>query len=123
MVMKKVNFYMQFANPPEVDLEKGGGEKLVESAGYISAEEQILSMLNAGVRLDEARREAYDTDSDIDGDIDFDSVPVDPTRMPAFDPADASAIARVVDQRLKDQAKQAKETEAADKVAESQVKE
>ena len=29
----------------------------------------------------------------------------DPTRMPGFDPADASALARVVDQRLKDQAK------------------
>lgn len=105
MVMKKVDFYMQFANPPDVDLEKCGGEKLVESAGYVSAEEQILSMLNAGMRLDEARREAYDTDSDIDGDIDFDSVPFDPTRMPAFDPADASAIARVVNARLAEQAK------------------
>lgn len=123
MVMQKIDYAVQFANPPELDLESGGGEKLVEAAGYISAEEQILSMLQAGVRLDESRKELYDVEGDIDDNISFDSVGFDPTRMPAFDPADASALARVVDQRLKDQAKQAKEAEAAAKAAESQVKE
>ena len=123
MVMQKIDYSVQFANPPELDLESGGGEKLVEAAGYISAEEQILSMLQAGVRLDESRKELYDVEGDIDDHISFDSVGFDPTRMPGFDPADASALARVVDQRLKDQAKKAKEAEAATAAAESQAKE
>ena len=109
------------ANPPELDLESGGGEKLVEAAGYISAEEQILSMLQAGIRLDESRKELYDVEGDIDENISFDSVGFDPTRLPGFDPADASAIGRVVDERLKDQAKKAKEAEAAVKAAASQA--
>lgn len=104
MVMQKIDYAVQFANPPELDLESGG-EKLVEAAGYISAEEQILSMLQAGVRLDESRKELYDVEGDIDDNISFDSVGFDPTRMPGFDPADATALARVVEQRLHDQAK------------------
>ena len=121
MVMVKVDYAMQFANPPELDLESGGGEKLVEAAGYISAEEQILSMLQAGVRLDESRKELYDVEGDIDDNFSFDSVGADPTRMPGFDPADASALARVVGSRLDDQAKKAKEAEAAVKAAASQA--
>lgn len=121
MVMQKIDYAMQFANPPELDLESGGGEKLVEAAGYISAEEQILSMLQAGIRLDESRKELYDVEGDIDENISFDSVGFDPTRLPGFDPADASAIGRVVDERLKDQAKKAKEAEAAVKAAASQA--
>ena len=126
MVMQKIDYSVQFANPPELDLESGGGEKLVEAAGYISAEEQILSMLQAGVRLDESRKELYDVEGDLDDNFAFDSVGFDPTRMPGFDPADASAIGRVVDQRLKDQAKkakEAKEAEVAVKAEQSQVKE
>ena len=62
-------------------------------------------MLQAGVRLDESRKELYDVEGDIDDNISFDSVGFDPTRMPGFDPADATALARVVEQRLHDQAK------------------
>ena len=121
MVMQKIDYAVQFANPPELDLESGGGEKLVEAAGYISAEEQILSMLQAGVRLDESRKELYDVEGDIDDNISFDSVGFDPTRMPGFDPADASALARVVGSRLDDQVKKAKEAEASAKAATSQA--
>lgn len=123
MVMQKIDYAVQFVNPPELDLESGGGEKLVEAAGYISAEEQILSMLNAGVRLDESRKELYDFEGDIDDHISFDSVGFDPTRMPGFDPADASALARVVDQRLNDQAKKLQEEKKAKEAEPSQVKE
>ena len=123
MVMQKIDYSVQFANPPELDLESGGGEKLVEAAGYISAEEQILSMLQAGVRLDESRKELYDVEGDIDDNISFDSVGFDPTRMPGFDPADASAIARLVGDRLDQQAKEARESIKAEQVEKSQADE
>ena len=123
MVMQKIDYSVQFVNPPELDLESGGGEKLVEAAGYISAEEQILSMLQAGMRLDESRKELYDVEGDFDDNISFDSVGFDPTRMPGFDPADASAIARMVGDRLDQQAKEAKESIKAEQVEKSQVKE
>lgn len=103
MTFSKVEFKYQFGNPPEPDYEAGGGEKLVDASGYISAEEQILSMLQAGIRLDESRKELYDDESE--GEVDFDSVPYDPTRMPGVDMADISQLEHVVNARLEAQKK------------------
>lgn len=41
-------------------LELGGGERITEQAGYIPPDRQIGAMMNAGKRLAQARREAYD---------------------------------------------------------------
>lgn len=97
--IKNLEFNFQFGNPPAPVYETGGGEKLVDASGYISAEEQILSMLQAGIRLDESRKELYDDESEGE-DIDFDSIPVDPTRMPGVDMADISQLDHVVKARL-----------------------
>lgn len=68
--------------------EKGGGEKLVESAGYIPADVQIEQMIMAGQRLGDFRRENYDYDLEEEPIMED----MDPTRSPNFDLADASQI-------------------------------
>jgi hypothetical protein len=101
--MTELEFNYQFGNPPKPDYEVGGGEKLVDTSGYVSAEEQILNMLNAGMRLDESRKEMYDTDEDFGDDSDFDSVGFDPTRLPGVDPADVSQLDRSLGHKLRKQ--------------------
>lgn len=108
--IKNLEFNFQFGNPPSPVYEKGGGEKLVDASGYISAEEQILSMLNAGIRLDEQRKELYDYEGDGEN-IDFDSIPVDFTRMPGVDMADISQLSNMVESKLRNQEREAKEKE------------
>lgn len=113
--MTQLKFKYQFGNPPAPDYETGGGEKLVDASGYVSAEEQILNMLNAGMRLDESRKEMYDTDETFGDDSDFDSVGFDPTRMPGVDPADISQLDRSLGIKMrKDLKKKAEETTPPD---------
>lgn len=69
----------------DVPEEKNSGELLVEQE-YISTEKQIISMLRAGKRLYEFRKENYDFNN---GEEDF---LLNPVREPNFDLADASAI-------------------------------
>lgn len=109
--MTQLAFNYQFGNPPKPDYEVGGGEKLVDASGYVSAEEQILNMLNAGMRLDESRKEMYDTDEDFGDDSDFDSVGFDPTRLPGVDPADISQLDRSLGYRMRKQIKDKIENE------------
>lgn len=93
--------YDQFFRPePEFEMNDGISE--VETAGYIPAHIKIEEMIAAGMRLNLARREAFD------GDWDDDDIPLDPTRGPNFDMADASFLAREVQDRL------AKQKAAAD---------
>ena len=81
--MKFKTQYNTKPSPPEV----GGGEKLVEVAGYIPAHKQINNLINAGQRLVAARAEMYDFP---DGEIDENFS--DPTRNGNFDLADATQI-------------------------------
>lgn len=64
-------------------------EKLVEDFGYVSAEEKILSMINAGIRLQNARDDLYDLTEEEDESTDWNRLE-DPTRRPGYDLADAS---------------------------------
>jgi len=77
--------------------EKNSGKTITERAGYIPAKIQIENMINAGKRLSEYRKEMYDyaDSTDIPEDI-----PMDPTRNPGFDMADASQISREVKKRI-----------------------
>lgn len=68
---------------PEV-IEK---ETIVEQSGYEPADRKIMNMIFAGQRLKESRREMYDYDGDEDIDL-----PIDPTRKPGLDLAEASQI-------------------------------
>lgn len=81
--MKFKTQYNTKPSPPEL----GGGEKLVEVAGYIPAHKQINNLINAGQRLAAARAEMYDfPDGEIDENFN------DPTRNGNFDLADATQI-------------------------------
>lgn len=76
--------YKRNPAPPE----SNSGEKLVETAGYITAQQRIEAIINAGHRLSEFRKEQFDFGTDEELDEDFD----DPTRSKNFDRADASII-------------------------------
>lgn len=79
------------------------GQLITEAAGYIPAEQQILGMIAAGLRLEEYRKEAYDwsPDDKIDDDA-IDEMP-NVLRTKGIDPADVSQI----DLSLKSRAKRA----------------
>lgn len=71
--------------------ESGGGERLVETAGYVSAQKRIESIIAAGRRLIESRSEQYDLVGDQDDDDFF-----DPTRRKNFDLVDAQELAQSI---------------------------
>lgn len=77
-------------------LRQGGsinsGQLITEAAGYIPAEQQILGMIAAGLRLEEYRKEAYDwqPDDKIDDEA-IDDMYL-PLRTRGIDPAEISQI-------------------------------
>lgn len=85
--------------------ETNSGEIITEKAGYIPPKQQIQSMILAGQRLNEYRKELYDT-MDPTEDID-----IDPTRDKAFDLADATQMQNEVNESLQQQAEEAKKAE------------
>lgn len=78
-------------------LEEGGGEILVETAGYVPSDVRIREFIEAGIRLGEYRKEAYDFGTEEE--VDFDQA--DPLRSKAVDIAEVSTLAREVAGRLK----------------------
>lgn len=88
-------FATKYARPESVP-ETLSRKSMTERAGYIPARTQIEQLINAGVRLDQYRKEAFDFGPGEDVDPDFS----DPTRDPNFDMADASALARLAQDNL-----------------------
>lgn len=83
--------YKRKPAPPE----SNSGEKLVETAGYITAQQRIESILNAGQRLNEFRKEQFDFGTDEEFDEDFE----DPTRSKNFDLADGTFLGSVLEHK------------------------
>lgn len=77
------DFDLNKPNPEKIDKET-----IVEQSGYEPADRKIMNMIFAGQRLKESRREMYDFDGEND---DYDT-PIDPTRKPGLDLAEASSI-------------------------------
>lgn len=71
-----------------LQLEPGGGETLVETAGYVPADIRIREFIEAGIRLGEYRKEAYDFGADEE--VDFSAM--DPLRIPGVDPAEVTQL-------------------------------
>nr|QJB18870.1 MAG: hypothetical protein [Microvirus sp.] len=90
-----MKFYDQWDNRPPVHAEKNDGISQVETAGYVTAEQKIRSMMNAGARLVQSR--AFDNQN---GEKDSDLV-VDPTRKPGYDIADAYQTTQNIRSNLK----------------------
>lgn len=80
------------AEPP------GSRETLTETAGYMPAKVRIENLIQAGIRLDNYRKEAYDFTADsTDADEEAFSAP---ERSYGFDPSDASIIEASIKKRL-----------------------
>ena len=77
--------------------EKPSGISKVEVAGYIPAKTKIESLIQAGARLIQSRKEQYDypPGTDVTGDE-----PMDPTRRPGFDMVDASIMEKALEARI-----------------------
>lgn len=89
-------------NRPDDVFEAMNPESIVETAGYLPADVQISTMIDAGRRLGEARKEMYDYfDGGEEG---FDDVDVPPDRIPGADIADASQLAMALKTRFANQA-------------------
>lgn len=102
-----VPFYpLPFLDPPE----QNSGEEIVETSGYMPTQQRIEQMILAGQRLDQARRESYDFDGEIEEDF------YDPTRDPNYDMADAFQDGLKVKAKLEEQKKVKKDKESMEKV-------
>lgn len=98
--------------------DKTGGEKMVETAGYISAKQRIENMILAGQRLNAYREEMYDINGEkyADPNFDPDELPIDPTRSGNYDLADAFQQGLQVSNSIRDRQRQTVKTEKVDDV-------
>lgn len=113
-------FKTQFSDEPIVEeFETGGGEEIVDAAGYVPAEQQILTMINAGIRLDENRKEMYDYEGPVTPDLELSDIGYDVTRLPNTDPADIAQLELLVKARLAEQAAAAEKDAAKPPVEEA----
>lgn len=96
---------------PEDSFEVNVGPSKVEKVGYVPPNILIENMIYAGMRLNAARTEAYDAETAAEAA----EMPIDPTRNPGFDMADASQRLMSLKDRLNKQ-KQLYELEQAKKI-------
>lgn len=87
-------------NTKHLRIDKSGGEVnkgpcKVDTAGYVSAEKRITSLMLAGQRLMMIRREMFD---DPDGKVD--DMPVHPLRDRGLDLAEVGELQRTVNARV-----------------------
>jgi len=94
---------------PKLDEGKMDDVSKVETAGYIPADVQIEMFIQAGRRLDQARKEQFDFGPEEEVPEDF----IDPTRNGSFDLADASQLGRKTAAALQDQAAKKRESDQA----------
>ena len=90
---------------PKLDEGKMDDVSKVETAGYIPADVQIEMFIQAGRRLDQARKEQFDFGPEEEVPEDF----IDPTRKSGFDMADASLLSQEVRSNLERSAREEKE--------------
>lgn len=109
-----MKFHTQYERP-ERKPEPHSNEKITEQAGYIPPKIQIENMIDAGIRLDQARLDAFDFKPDEEVPDDF-TVPV---RDQGFDLADAHALQQEVEYNLKQQALEAEQKEKSGKKKDS----
>lgn len=89
---------MKFNSPYEREkqpVEAGGGERIVETAGYVPIEAQIAQFINAGKRLEDYRSQ-YDFGNGQPVPEDF----IDPTKKKDFDIIDAQNLVDEVNEKV-----------------------
>lgn len=100
-------FYSIYDRPKSVG-ESGFTPSKTERQGYVPPKIQIESMIRAGKRLNDLRKERYD------GLIseEFDDIPLDPTRRKDFDMAEASMLDRQLKAEFKESKRKLDENKA-----------
>ena len=89
-------FATMWVDPPVYTGQVMDVEDNVELGGYVDPRTQIEAFFEAGKRLTAGRREMYDLP-----DGQYKDEPMDPTRSPNFDMADASMINNAAMERIK----------------------
>lgn len=90
-------FYTQWKRPDKAEFyEAVDNTTVVETSGYVSAKQRIESLILAGKRLDNYRKEQYHF---LNDDIDFNFS--DPTTKKDFDEFQARDLRKVVNDNLK----------------------
>lgn len=103
--------YNHFKRPPKVLKDWTKEKSMTEKSGYVPQNVRVENLILAGQRLAKARDELYDTIKEVD----IDEVPLDPTRLPGYDMADASQSLYALQQRA-NEAKIAKKAAEALKI-------
>lgn len=79
--------------PPEIN----SGECITETAGYVTAQQRIETMILAGQRLVDYRKHQFDFQPEEQIDESFE----DPTRLKNLDPAEATQLQYSSEARIK----------------------
>lgn len=114
-------FNTQYERPiKDVALEKVDDKSRVETAGYLTAEQRISSLIGAGQRLVDYRRQQFDTNEEEPPEY----LEPDPTRAPNFDLADSTMIANQLKYNASERAKaqRAEEQRIASQTAQEALK-
>lgn len=107
--VKEVNkIFYSLINPAPIKGEINDGKTITEIAGYLTLEQQVTTLVNAGIRLDNFRKGRYDVELK-DSDFDDDDLPLDITRNPGFDHADAAIVMNQLESEFQSKRKQKKE--------------
>ena len=104
---------------PKLEEGKMDDVSKVETAGYIPADVQIEMFIQAGRRLDQARKEQFDFGPEEEVPADF----IDPTRSGGFDLADATQLGRSTAAALESQARKKRESGKAEPAKDDPPKE
>jgi len=110
-----VKFYTHYDRPDKLEfLEPGGGKRLVETAGYRTAKQQIEDLIMAGERLTAWRKEQFDAQAD---EPDPELVAV---REPGYDMADASEQLAEINAKIAAAKEELKQAQAAEATVETE---
>lgn len=98
-MLKSNTHYTRVRSKPEIN----DGITRVEKSGYIPAKTRIEQFIRAGVRLNDYKKEMFDTDI---GYQDWESVNIDPTRSGNYDMVDAQRDLESANQRIRARAEE-----------------
>lgn len=97
--------YYSIVKRPKKIGEINEGPRLVETAGYMTAQQRIENIIDAGERLVQARKEAYDFPPGEKVDENY----IDKTRTAGYDYFDAHEDLQTVEERIENGKKNKKE--------------
>lgn len=108
-----MKFQNRYSKNPRI-YEPPSGKSQVETAGYIPAQVKIESLINAGRRLIDSRKEQFDFAQGVEPDDNF----FDPTRKKNLDRVDIDIMRTTLSSRIDDKIKNHNDTKKQTKTVE-----